>query len=522
MKTHKVTTTQNISPLRCPLQLQARVDVDTSTAPFPDPSLPDGDASIDLDSVAEKEEPAGEKTNAAVMDVKYYSKRIQECALSQNMREAERLFTEMEKKGVAPNSFTYVSMMRGYYLLNKGDKVFEWYQEMRKAKIEPNTYAECTLLAGCAAKGDLKKAVEVLFEFRSLGIEPDTAGMNALMRTCIKAGSLETALKVFEEIGKLKLERTVVTYNTLMNGYAELNPFGTGDALVKKGLEIKREIVEKGLKCDIQTYNTLIKMCLSVHYTQTAQSVFQEMKLEGVQPDIITYSMMLDGYAKNGRRIPKGELFDCCAQVLDDMELDGVDPNTHTFNSLLKVCAEMGNYVRAKEIAAVMEKRGVRWDIFTYGTLIDCCAKHSPETDVRQYLRDCFYYADLLKKRGLRLNCKIISSLLVACSCAKDLRSGQKLMSYMAEEGIKPNVVVYTSFVKVYLSVDDEIGALECMNEMKERGIDPNVHTYNALIKWYIYDGQRHRVFETVAAMKRRSIKPNSRTMQLVRRSKRI
>ena len=512
----KVTPIKSVFPPRSRMQFQARVEVDTSADPFPDPYHPDSRVSTDfeVDSVEEEEPISADEA----MELKYYSKRIRHASLSQDMAEAEKAFTEMEAKGVVPNSFTYVSIMQGYYLTKDMDSVFDWYRKMREAKIEASTHVECMLLAGCATKGDLKRAIQVLFEFRDLGIEPDTAGMNALMRTCLKAGSLQTALKVLKEMDNRNMQKTVITYNTLLDGYIELNPFDSEDALVQKGFEIKRQITESGLKCDIQTYNTLIKMCLAVHYTQTAQSLFQEIRQEGLQPNIITYSMMIDGYAKNGKQIPTRELFDCCAQLLDDMEAEGIYPNTHTFNSLLKVCTETGNYSRAKEIAAVMEKRGVPWDIFTYGTLIDCCAKYSPERNRRQYLRDCFYYAHLLVERGFQLNCKIISALLIACACAKDLRSGEKLMDYMEEEGIEPNVVVYTSFIKVYLSVDDEIGALECMKEMNKRGIPPNVHTYNALIKWYVYANQQHRVFETIAAMKRRNIEPNSCTKHLARR----
>jgi len=455
------------------------------------------------------------------MDVKYYTKWICRCGKSKRMDEAERVFREMESKGIIPNAFTYTAMMRGYHLAGNKTEVFNWFRRMRQKKIRPTLITLGTLLTTCAADGDIRQASKVLAEFRTLGLEPDITGVNALLKACIRAGDLDLTVRLFDQIEKLNLKKSLITYNTLINAYAQLGDHTNVKELLANATTIRKEIRRHGLKCDVQTFNASICLTLRVKKLRRALKLFAEMKAEDVQPDVVTYSTLIDGYAKLGRVHEKQKLFDKCSDLLRQMEKSGVHPNVYTYNSLMKVCVRIGNHSKALKIFDFMKRQRLTPDVATFGTLIDCHVKHSSRQDPQLYLQTCFCLLDEMKLYSLRPNCEIFSSLIVACANVADVSCAERLLEFMKKRGIRPNRVVYTSLMKVYLTADYVDKALRCLATMDKEGFPPNVYAFNSLLTWCVCRGNKKEAARTFTDMKSRGIKPNDVTTSLLLKLKR-
>ncbi len=66
---------------------------------------------------------------------------------------------------------------------------------------------------------------------------------------------------------------------------------------------------------------------------QDGHNLLQKMIIEGVAPNVITYTAFLDLIAKAGGSLSEAE------DVLKRMEAENLKPNNQTFATLLSVCA---------------------------------------------------------------------------------------------------------------------------------------------------------------------------------------
>lgn len=454
--------------------------------------------------------------NTRLEDVKYFTKRIYHYAKAFQMEKAESIFREMEEVGVEPNVVTYTALMRGYFLSKNNKELYRVYEKMKARQIRPTPITLGTLLTACSVEGDIKRASRILKEFQALGLSPDIVGMNALMKTCIQAGNLKMAIGVFERIEKQNLKRSVISYNTLIDGYAKLGSMEDCEALLKVGFDLKDALLEDGFKCDLHTYIALIRLSIRARNMPMALQIFSEMKNAGVQPDVVAYSMIIDGYANNGWIYRPSELLNLCLDCLWEMDKTGIQPNIYTFNSLLKVCGRIGDPAKALNIFDVIKHRGLEPNVISFGTLIDCYVKNSSRENPDIYLERCFSLVEDMKPYNLHISNEIISSLMNACAEVGNIGMARNLLRRLKDEGLRPNIVVYTTLMKVYLMSGDLSGGLRCMTMMEEQGIQPNVYALNLILEWHVNRGNRKEAFRILSDMQVRGIEHNKLTKRLI------
>uniref|UniRef100_A0A199UCL3 Pentacotripeptide-repeat region of PRORP domain-containing protein n=1 Tax=Manihot esculenta TaxID=3983 RepID=A0A199UCL3_MANES len=99
----------------------------------------------------------------------------------------------------------------------------------------------------------------------------------------------------------------------------------------------------KGLVPDIVTYNTFIKGLFQAGRPQTAQGLFHNMCSHGQQPNIVTFSIMIDGLCK-------------------ERDLD--EPNIVIYCILINGMCKAGKINDAKELFSRLFKNGLQPDVY--------------------------------------------------------------------------------------------------------------------------------------------------------------
>lgn len=120
-------------------------------------------------------------------------------------------------------------------------------------------------------------------------------------------------------------------------------------------------LARAGVQPDTQSATALLDACVRNKKLDMAESVFQELFSELLQPDEITFSVMLRGYGDvNPPR------WTAISSTLASMERDyGIMPTTATYNALLEVAARTNDEARGYEIIYRMRDVGVLPDEFT-------------------------------------------------------------------------------------------------------------------------------------------------------------
>jgi pentatricopeptide repeat protein len=118
-------------------------------------------------------------------------------------------------------------------------------------------------------------------------------------------------------------------YNHVMTAFAKNKDLD----MVEK---LNQEAIDKyGILPSSQRYNAIILALAKQGKAQEAELVLREMKKQGLKPDIVTYTTVIDAY-KRVRNIDK------CWQLYDDyaeIEMDGREPDEFMMGYMIRLCA---------------------------------------------------------------------------------------------------------------------------------------------------------------------------------------
>ncbi|KAF8072794.1 hypothetical protein HT031_000454 [Scenedesmus sp. PABB004] len=119
-----------------------------------------------------------------------------------------------------------------------------------------------------------------------------------------------------------------------------------------------------GVQPDTQAATALLAACTRSRDMKMAQSVFDQLFGDFLQPDEVTFAVMLRGYG--GQSPPDWARLDA---VLSQMKVTyGLDPTSTSYNALLDVCSRTNDSDRALDVIDRMAADGVEpdertWDI---------------------------------------------------------------------------------------------------------------------------------------------------------------
>ena len=79
-------------------------------------------------------------------------------------------------------------------------------------------------------------------------------------------------------------------------------------------------------------YTQKINKCAEIKDVIRAEELFGMMKRQGVQPNEVTYNVLMKAYSKAGKA---NRVF----EVFDEMIREGIEPNELIFNTAINACA---------------------------------------------------------------------------------------------------------------------------------------------------------------------------------------
>lgn len=114
--------------------------------------------------------------------------------------EVDELFKAMQRDGCSPDSFTYLSLVRGYSKGLKYTEAEETIDYMQKRGIPPSCAHFNLLLSALAKAGRIMEAERVYKKLLAAGLYPDLACNRTMLRGYMDYGYVEEGIKFFERI----------------------------------------------------------------------------------------------------------------------------------------------------------------------------------------------------------------------------------------------------------------------------------------------------------------------------------
>ena len=399
-----------------------------------------------------------------------------------SLRDGQAVFDMSQEKTLV----TWGALLSGYIQYGLPKKALYLFLKMQFKGLEVDNVVFISVLQAC---GSLKHA----YYGKLIHVciietchESDLLLMSTLIDMYAKCGQMENAQDTFDTMQS----RDVIVWNALIGGYAE-----SGDDLHTISLFLLMQ--EQGVEPDQVTYTILLKG------RQSSTSALDRGKLvhnciisRGLESSTVVGSSLIDMYIKCNSTedafrvfelLPRHDVVTWSAMIAgfiyqgkaqdavklsQKMRLERLELNSTTFSSILKACSSIAAFNEGKLIHADVLKSGYESDVYVASALIDMFANCGSLVDARRLF-------DRLSSKDV----VIWNSIIAACAEHSDFASALQYYEHMRREGMKPDDVTFTSLLSACSHLGLVLEGCYHFNSLRpNHGIEPTIDHYNGVV----------------------------------------
>ncbi|KAK6136101.1 hypothetical protein DH2020_030149 [Rehmannia glutinosa] len=319
-------------------------------------------------------------------NIHIYSSVIDGLCKNKMIDSALKIFDEMLGKGITPNVVTYNILVCGLCNLGPWREVKLLLKEMIDCKICPDVMTFSTLIDALCKEGLMDEAEDVLHLMMERNVVPNVVSYSALMDGYCLQGRMTEARNVFYSMARKNIAPNINSFNILINGYCK-------KMKIDDAIHLFREMRLKGLMPNIVTYTTLLQglfhacRCSSAlklfdelqaarlkpNFHTYSRAIFRDLPSKGLEPDVVTYSILIKGCYQNG-------LLEEAKDLFLRMEKASLSPEGVTYNVVVQGNLRSGKYDDASKFFEEMGDKGFSIDASTFALLLDLLGtvEHNP------------------------------------------------------------------------------------------------------------------------------------------------
>ncbi|GLT50166.1 hypothetical protein SLA2020_236730 [Shorea laevis] len=372
---------------------------------------------------------------------------LRHCSNSKSLNQGKQVHPQIIVHGFHQNFFVITKLIQMYADcddLASAHKLFDQVQQ-------PNVFAWTAVLAFYSRHGLYEECVGGYYKLRSLGVLPDGYVFPKVLRACGQLLCLES------------------------------------------GMLVHKDVIVCGCELNLEVSNSLIDMYARCWDVKAARQVFDEM----LERHLLSWNLMISGYVGNG-------LLEMAVAFLYYMRLDGFEPDTVTWNMIMDAYCLMGRCDEAWEIFE--ENREP--NIVSWTTLI------SGYSRIGEHEKSLWIFKDMLNRSMLLPDLGCLSSALASCRHLGALTSGKEIHGY----GIKiiTGHAFYSSAGAALLTMYSKCGRSQEARNVFELMDKSDVVTWNAMILCFVDLGLGHLALECLGKMQRLGIRNDQTTLSTV------
>jgi len=391
-----------------------------------------GRGSLGSASISSTASGSSSATAHSTSAVTKWNQAIDAAARQGDLASAERLFAELERSGVQPDSVSYNLVIRA-----------------------------------CAKRGQVVAAEKWIRRMESSRVRATVCSYNTLLDTCAKADKAEACEQWLQHMLDRGVAPNVISYATAIHARARRGDVAAAEAWLSK-------MIAAGVQPDAVSYNSLIHACSVKGAVEAAEHWLQEMQSRGLEMTVATYTAIIDACAKSGN-VERAEVW--FTHMVDSK----VEPNVITYSALVDACGKTGNLERAEYWHAQMLERGIAPNAHSYTALINACAKRAGPGGAEAAEQ----WLDRSEQAGVVNDVVVYSSVIDACGKVGDAERALRVFRRMQARGLKPHVVAYAALARPYAYRGDWIKVESLAQGMESEGVFMNEYFLYAQLLSY-------------------------------------
>ncbi|KOM54062.1 hypothetical protein LR48_Vigan09g272100 [Vigna angularis] len=252
--------------------------------------------------------------------------------------------------------------------------------------------------------------------------------------------------------------------------------------------------MQENNKIDVSSYSHYTRFMASNLDAAEMLQLYHNIQDESARKNILVCNSVLGCLIKKGK-------FDSGMKLFQQMRLDGLVPDLVTYSTLLAGCIKIENgYPKALELIQELQHNKLQMDGVIYGTMLAVCASNSKWEEAEKYFNQ-------MKDEGHSPNVYHYSSLLNAYSTCASYKKADMLIQDMKSEGLVPNKVILTTLLKVYVKGGLFDKSRELLAELKNLGYAEDEMPYCILMDGLAKAGQIHEAKLTFDEMMKNHVR---------------
>ncbi|KAJ7534639.1 hypothetical protein O6H91_13G104000 [Diphasiastrum complanatum] len=364
--------------------------------------------------------------------------------------EAINLFKQMQQTGIPPNKVTFVVVLKACARIPALEQGKCFHADIIKSGFESDVIVGSGLVDMYAKWGCIEDARQVFNNMH----ERNVVSWNVMIAGYAQQGLGKEALNLYEQMKQAGVQPTIVTYVVLLKACASI-------AALEQGKQLHLDIIQSGFELNVIVGSTLVDMYAKCGRIEDAHQVFSNMH----EQDVVSWTAIITGYAQQGLGKEALDLY-------KQMKQEGVQPDTVTYLVLLKACASIPSLEQGKQLHLDIIKSGFESDVIVGSTLVDMYAKCGHIEDARQVFNN-------MNERDV-----VSWNVMIAGYTQQGLgKEALTLLEQMRREGRRPDEVTYVNVLSACSHSGLVVEGRHLFDSMcKDHGVIPNFDHYVCMV----------------------------------------
>lgn len=250
--------------------------------------------------------------------------------------------------------YSWNIMLSGYARLGKMDEARKLFDEMPERDVVSWT----TMIAGCLQVGHFMEALDIFHNMLQKGANPNEYTLASALAACANLVALDQGRWMHVYIKKNDIPLNERLLAGLIDMYAKCGELEFALKLFNSEQQLKRKV---------WPWNAMVGGFAMHGKSKEAIEVFEQMKIEKVSPNKVTFVALLNA-CSHGNRVEEGRCyFESMASHY------GVEPELEHYGCLVDLLGRAGRLKEAEEIISSMPFTP---DVAIWGALLSACKIH--------------------------------------------------------------------------------------------------------------------------------------------------
>ncbi|KAL9124408.1 MAG: hypothetical protein Q9217_006258 [Psora testacea] len=223
-----------------------------------------------------------------------------------------------------------------FFNAHQQDKAIEVWNHMVHIGHKPGLNHWNAMMHGCSFKKDISSLNGIWSNILRAKVQPDNQLWTTYIHGVFKTGKWQQGLALLDQLGRewrsTALTPSLAPVHGALSGLLSINKGGMLPTIIQWARS-------QGLRPTVHTYNILLRPLARSGTPQQMRAHLKTMAKNNCQPDIITYTMILNGLVHSEdspfHNLTQEVQNATINSILTDMQVNKINPTAHTYTTIL-------------------------------------------------------------------------------------------------------------------------------------------------------------------------------------------